>query len=192
MRIICLISSVFICLSNTASFHQQRSKCCPVLKWIVLSRVSKCLQNCCSCTECYWWWTLTETGIHEFQKKGSLNTFCIKAMQKYPKFSSLVNEFSVMKRCTWYWHKCENDCRNLGRIEIVSLWIYLWMPLSLSLMGCNVMFSVSVSEVQAVFPEPVTREEFSQCKLDIKTCKLSHTYTQRAHTHAHTGIHSRA
>ena len=57
-------------------------------------------------------------------------------------------------------------------------------------MGCNVMFSVSVSEVQAVFPEPVTREEFSQCKLDIKTCKLSHTHTQRAHTHAHTGIHS--
>ncbi|XP_031437760.1 stonustoxin subunit beta-like [Clupea harengus] len=36
------------------------------------------------------------------------------------------------------------------------------MPFSLSLMGCNVMFSVSVSEVQAVFPEPVTREEFSQ------------------------------
>src|SRR4029434_916082 len=56
--------------------------------------------------------------------------------------------------------------------------------LSLSLMGCNVMFSVSVSEVQAVFPEPVTREEFSQCKLDIKTCKLSHT-----HTHLYTPAH---
>ena len=62
------------------------------------------------------------------------------------------------------------------------------MPFSLSLMGCNVMFSVSVSEVQAVFPEPVTREEFSQCKLDIKTCKLSHTHTHthNVHTHMHT------
>ncbi|XP_042564262.1 tripartite motif-containing protein 16-like [Clupea harengus] len=29
-------------------------------------------------------------------------------------------------------------------------------------MGCNVMFSVSVSEVQAVYPKPATREEFSQ------------------------------
>ena len=40
---------------------------------------------------------MTETGIHEFKKKWSLNTFCIKAMQKYPKFSSLVNVFSVLK-----------------------------------------------------------------------------------------------
>ena len=69
----------------------------------------------------------------------------------------------------------------------MNLFMYLFMnALSLSLMGCNVMFSVSVSEVQAVFPEPVTREEFSQCKLDIKTCKLSHTHTHNVHTHMHT------
>src|SRR4029434_8027001 len=57
------------------------------------------------------------------------------------------------------------------------------MPFSLSLMGCNVMFSVSVSEVQAVFPEPATRGVFSRRKLDIKTCTLSPTHT---HTHTHT------
>src|SRR4029434_7791160 len=62
------------------------------------------------------------------------------------------------------------------------------MPFTVSLIGCNVMFSVSVSEVQAVFPEPVTRGEFSQCKLDIKTCKLSPTLT---HTHTHTYTHTR-
>ena len=113
------------------------TKCCPVLKWTVLSRVSKCLQNCCNYTECYWWWTLTETGIHEYQKKWSLNTFCIKAMQKYPKFSSLVNGFSVLKKCTWYWDKCENDCRNLGLIEIMNVWMYESLSMNALLSQCN-------------------------------------------------------
>ena len=72
----CIIS--FVC-ENTASFHLQWSKLCLVLNWklTVLNRVSKYLKKCCSCTAFCWWWTLTETGIHEFWKKWSLTAFCI-------------------------------------------------------------------------------------------------------------------
>ena len=38
------------------------------------------------------------------------------------------------------------------------------MHVLLSLIDYNAMFSVAVSEVQAVFPEPLTREVLLRCK----------------------------
>ena len=54
-----------ICLWKYSIFP---SKLCLVLNWklTVLNRVSKYLKKWCSCTAFCWWWTMTETGIHEF------------------------------------------------------------------------------------------------------------------------------
>ena len=53
---------------------------------------------------------LTKTGIHEFQKKWSLNAFSIKPMQKYPQLSSHSLLTWCFEKVDMVLRKCENDC----------------------------------------------------------------------------------
>lgn len=67
--------------------------------------------------------TVNKTSINEFQKKLSVNVFCIKAMQKSPQLSGPVWYYMcwVFEKWTWYWNVCEKNCHYTGVICFTSL-----------------------------------------------------------------------